>query len=67
VSRTAHEVFTVAADAVPFAQPHLDAGRLKSFSFQLFETDDWIMLLQDNDLRVNEFVNIGHHIGPSNA
>jgi len=41
----------------------IDADRLRSFSFHLFEADDWIQMLQDNNLRVIESINIGHHVG----
>jgi cyclopropane fatty-acyl-phospholipid synthase-like methyltransferase len=48
----------------PVAQLHVDAEKLKGFSFHLFEADEWIALVQQNGVRVTESINIGHHVGP---
>lgn len=41
----------------------IDAERLKSFSFHLFQADEWIEMLRASGLEVTELINIGHHVG----
>jgi cyclopropane fatty-acyl-phospholipid synthase-like methyltransferase len=48
----------------PSSQLQTAADKLKSFSFHLFEADEWIAVLRQYDVRVTDSVNIGHHVGP---
>lgn len=41
----------------------IDAERLKSFSFHLFQADEWIEMLRASGVEVTESINIGHHVG----
>ena len=47
----------------PANQITISAEQLKSFSFHLFEADEWISMLQEHGVEVTESVNVGHHVG----
>lgn len=41
----------------------INPERLQSFSFHLFEADEWIASMQQHDVQMTESINIGHHVG----
>lgn len=41
----------------------ISSERLQSFSFHLFEADEWIALMRQYGVQMTESINLGHHVG----